>query len=235
MDRSLFQLMLEWESQRFGFTSRNLHGDPLLKTELDWLHAQTMAHLGIEKPDPIRPHHLDSGFWKSFATHLYQTHRHGMGSIIQTTLHFLEDLQEQQPDLATWAFTSSGVLKTQFRELDRLLKVHQLLQETHQSGQFHPHPTERLDETLFREGWLRLQKEDQDFRLEDTFRLISRHLQQNRAYFKAQTTNRSVLLRLDPILLKLLREGDCLPLVLAGTDPRHLNIESCHYPLLEDE
>lgn len=227
--------MLEWEHQRFGFTAKDLAGNPILKTELDWAHRHAMKHMNLEKPDSLRPHHLDSAFWKSFGMHLYQTHRHGMNSIVQTTQHFLEDLQEEDPLLSAWAFTSSGVLLMQHKELGRLLKVHQLLQETQSGWLQQPHPTESLEDALFREGWLRLQKEEQTYQIEDTFRLISRHLQQNRAYFKAQSTNRSVLLRFDPILLKLLKEGDCLPMTLIGHDPRHLSIESCGYPLLEDE
>ena len=235
MDPTLFQSMLEWESQRFGFRARDLKGEPILKTELDWVHSQASANVVLDDSQALLPHHLDTAFWKTFAAHLYNTHRQGMSSIIQTTLHFLDDLQESYPNLSAWAFKSAEVLKMQQRELDRLLKVYQLLKESQRGWNHLPHPTEGLDETLFREGWLRLQKEGQILRLEDTFRLISRHEQQSRAYLKAQSTNRSILLRLDPLVLKLLKEGDILPMALVGSDPKHLSVESCQYPIINDE
>jgi hypothetical protein len=235
MDQSLFQAMIEWEARLFGFNPRDLHGQPFLKTDLDWLYTTVQKCFGPESATSLPPHHLEPDFWKKLAHHLYLTHRNGMGAIIQTILHFLEDIQKNDPSLSTWAFAACEVLKLQHRELERLLKIHQLLQEQTPVWNHRPHPTESLEEAIFLEGWANLQKGEELLRLEDTFRLISKDAQQNRGYFKAQGDNSVVLLQLSPVLLKLLNEGDRISMILVGSDPRRLSIQSSQGPLLEDE
>jgi len=227
--------MIEWEARLFGFIPRDLHGQPFLKTDLDWLHTTVQKFFGPEPATILLPHHLGPDFWKKLANHLYLTHRSGIGAITQTIVQFLEDLQKNDPSLSPWAFASSEVLKLQQRESERLLKIHQLLQEQTQVWTHCPHPTESLEDAIFFEGWANLQKGEELLRMEDTFRLISKDAQHNRGYFKAQGDNNLVLLQLGPALLKLLKEGDRIPMIPVVSDPRHLNIQSSQVPLLEDE
>ncbi len=219
-EQSILTLMLAYESELWGRASLNLHGQPFLNSELQWLNRYFYSEDGRSFSEGKCTQtfaEVDREQWAAFAQILYASPVIVKGEwarVMARIKSFCKWLKKRFPEDGLTIDVILTAVKEGGKEVERLFKCHRMLQNS-----LHPTPTlQDLAPVDEQDALLHIASQSQMDGLfepiEDIFAVLSRDLKQQCVYLRGEAGGQHAVLALPPTLLRSLRTGDRLHLTL---------------------
>lgn len=226
MAPTLKSLVHEHEVRRFGSSPRDLRGQPYVKSHLNrWLQDPSSS-----APDFTT---LKAGDIIHFLNQEFLRDPSATAVLIEDLMTFFDDLGVHQPSLSPSAKMISKVIQNHRGELDRRHKIERRFGELRNAWIYVPGPSESLETIDWEEKGLSLQVPPTEDRETNTYTLISRDRPRSLAYLRGGEDASPIVLKFEPTLLKLLEEGDRIPMTIAKVSDTHFVLLEASPPLLD--
>ena len=233
---SLFEILLQYEKNKFGVSSKDLSDNLILSSDLEWIHRYFIENNGIDSSFNFRLIELKE--WSEFPRFIYESlkqDRSQFGHIMSVCQHFLVWLSEKKFLEISDFQLITNLLKFEKKQIERLIKIHKHLAKLMNSKIYTPSPTDDIDSIELFEQFHQAQLPDITNKINDTFKVKSKQKDKFIVYISSRSNYETFYLKVDKYLFKLIDYGDILPLELGIDEKGESYILNYDYPLANHE